>query len=153
MERDKRCSFAGHRDVYDKEVLVKIRNVAEKLIVEDNVTEFLVGNYGRFDRYCATVVQELKKIYKNISLTLVLPFFINDINEYKNVYKDNYDSIVIADIPPNTPKRFSIIKANEYIIGQSDFLICYVEFMYGGAFRTYEFAKRKKIPVFNIAQI
>ena len=58
----------------------------------------------------------------------------------------------VADIPENTPKRFYITKTNEYMVNNSDFLICYIQKSWGGAVTTYKYAKRKKLQIFNIAE-
>ena len=40
------CCFAGHSDMNGSDAKEKIKNIAERLITEKNVTEFWVGNYG-----------------------------------------------------------------------------------------------------------
>lgn len=152
MEDRKRCCFAGHSDVWDSNLEVKIKNVAEDLIINHNVKEFWVGNYGKFDGYAANVIRELQKTYTNIELDLIIPYVTKSINEYKEIYNKICDNILVADIPENTPKRFHITKANEYMVNNSDFLICYIQKSWGGAITTYKYAKRKKLQIFNIAQ-
>ena len=71
--------------------------------------------------------------------------FINYINDnYKELYINNYDNIIVADIPQSTPKNLQIIKTNQYMINNSDILICYVSQTFGGAAKTLEYAKSKK---------
>ncbi len=150
----KRCCFAGHSDIpYDGDIREKIKAIAENLITAHNVSCFWVGNYGAFDRCCSSVIKELKKVYKDIKLELVIPYLTNGINEYKELYYNDYDTILMPDIPISTPKRFQIIKGNEYVVDNCDFLICYIERHYGGAYRTFSYARRKKIKIFNISPI
>lgn len=147
-----RCCFAGHSDMYNSEAKNKVKKIAEELIVNNSVNEFWVGNYGSFDGCAGKAIRELKEIYPHIELDLVIPYLTKGINEYKELYYQNYDNIIVADIPITTPKRFRIIKANEYMVDNSKFLICYVERSWGGAVKTLGYAKRKKLNIFNIAE-
>lgn len=67
-------------------------------------------------------------------------------------YYDKYDNILVADIPLTTPKRLKIIKANEYMVNNSDFLICYIDHTWGGAFKTFDYARKRKLKIFNVAK-
>ncbi len=150
----KRCCFAGHSKIDDKgELYKKLVSVIEKLITEENVTEFWVGNYGQFDGLSAKAVRELKKTYPHIKLELIIPYLTTSINEYKEMYYKNYDNILMADIPEKTPKRFHIVKCNEYIVNSSDCLICYINHGWGGAAGTAEYARRKKIKIINLGDL
>lgn len=152
MRKDTRCCFAGHSNISDSEITDKLQKVAEELVLQYNVNEFWVGNYGEFDGCSAKAVRELKKIYHHIELNLVIPYLTKDINEYKELYYEKYDNILVADIPLITPKRLKIIKANEYMVNNSDFLICYIDHTWGGAFKTFDYARKRKLKIFNVAK-
>lgn len=149
-ERLRRCCFAGHSSVYDADISSKIKNAVIPLIEEHGVTDFCVGNYGQFDHYAASVIRELQKEYPQISVSLVIPYLTKDINEYKELYAKNYNSILMADIPEGTPRNLKIIKANQYMVDWSAHLVCYINQGCGGAAKTYEYALKKKIDVINI---
>lgn len=51
----------------------------------------------------------------------------------------------MADIPEKTPYIIKIIKANEYMVNKSDFLLCCITHNWGGVSKTYNYAKCKKI--------
>ena len=147
------CCFAGHRDIDDKSVKEKIKEKLITLIEKENFKKFRVGNYGDFDGYAASVVRELKQAYSDITLELVIPYVTKEINYYKELYYKNYDHILMADIPVSTPARYKIIKANQYMIDNSAYLLCYVRHSWGGAARTLEYARRKnQIKIFNLAE-
>lgn len=150
----KRCCFAGHSKLYDTDdIYAHLLRMVETLIVEEGVTEFWTGNYGAFDRLSAKTVRTLKEKYPNIQLNLVIPYLTTGINEYKDFYHKNYDYILMADIPENTPKKFQILKCNEYMVNSSDFLVCYVQFSWGGAAKTVAYAQKKKhIKIWNLLQ-
>ena len=152
MLNKKICCFAGHKDVRGELIKVKIKETASSLIINDDVRTFWVGNYGSFDRCAAEAINELKAVYHDIVLELVIPYVTNQINCRREHYYSFYDSIVTADIPFSTPPRFRILKSNQYMIDKSSFLICFVSHSWGGAAKTLKYAERKKhIKVFNIA--
>lgn len=77
---------------------------------------------------------------------------VRKVCDEKREFDVKYDNLLLADIPQNTPKRFYTIKTNEYMINNSDFLICYVQRSWGGAIKTYKYAKRKNLQIYNIAE-
>ncbi len=140
------CFFAGHSKIYNmKEIFTTLIEKIENLIINENVTEFRVGNYGSFDSLSAKAVQTLKGKYPNIRLILVIPYLSTKINNNKEYYEKEFDEILVAPLPSNTPKRLGIIKCNEYVVNTSDFLIYYVKNHCTGADRTLEYALRKKL--------
>ena len=69
------CCFAGHGDYYyDDEIRERLLSVSERLITEENVAEFWVGNYGAFDRMTASELKKLKPKYPHIEINLCLNF-------------------------------------------------------------------------------
>lgn len=128
----------------------------EKLITENGVNEFWMGNYGSFDSISASTVYDLKNKYNDIKLCLVIPYLTKKITDYRELYT-KFDEIIMADIPQNTPKRFYIVKCNEYMINKSDYLIAFVNHGWGGAARTFNYALKKKnkqkIEIYNIGNL
>ena len=55
----KTCFFIGHREA-SSEILPMLTETVEQHIVEYGVTEFVVGNYGGFDRLAAKTVIPIK---------------------------------------------------------------------------------------------
>lgn len=147
-----KCCFAGHGEIYNTRLEELVNREAIRLIEEQSVKEFWVGNYGEFDKMASSVVRKLKNRYAYIKLVLVIPYLTKDISEYASEYKSKYDEIIVADVPVNTPKRFHIIKGNEFMVRECEFLIAYVSHSWGGAAKTLEYAKRKKKTVVNIAE-
>jgi uncharacterized phage-like protein YoqJ len=146
------CCFAGHSKIYADKITLQemLKDTVEKLIKEQGVKEFWCGNYGAFDKISASVVRSLKKTYKDIILCLVIPYLTKEINEYKENYYADYDEIIVADIPENTPKKYHILKANQYMINNSDFVISYVQHNWGGAAKTLEYAQRSGIKIYSL---
>ncbi|MBR3993930.1 MAG: DUF1273 family protein [Clostridia bacterium] len=148
------CCFAGHSDLCGADVIYgKLLSVIKILTETQGILEYWVGNYGAFDSLCAEAVRELKIKYPGVQLNLVVPYLTAGINEYKEQFYANFDNILLADVPENTPKRLKIIKCNQYMIKNADVLVCYVEHSFGGAAKTLEYArKREVLKIINLAE-
>ena len=140
--REYTCFFAGHSDfVYGDEVRGRLYKKCAELVCCMNVKEFLVGNYGSFDRLAASVVRNLKEEY-GVKLTLVIPYLTKEINEYREQFLSLYDEILTADIPENTPRRFHIQACGRYMADSSSYMIAYVSSPFGGAAKLLGYAAR-----------
>ncbi|MBR2735488.1 MAG: DUF1273 domain-containing protein, partial [Clostridia bacterium] len=64
-------------------------------------------------------------------------------NQFDEDFYKRFDDTLYPEIEKTSPK-FAIVKRNEWMIDKSDFLIAYVEYNWGEAYRTLEYAKRKK---------
>jgi len=147
------CCFTGHSYIKDITLKEKIKKKAIELIENAAVNEFWVGNYGDFDNYVASAIRDLKEYYPDIQLNLIIPYLTKDINEYKELYYKKYDHIIMADMPLNTPQRYKIIKANQFMIDNCEHLICYIEHSWGGAAKTLEYAQNKhNLEIYNLAE-
>lgn len=144
-----RCAFAGHGEIHNQNLVETIKIKAKVLITKYGVNEFWVGHYGDFDHYAAKAVRELKQEY-DIELVLVIPYLTKEIEEYKEEYYRNFDALIMADIPEKTPKKLKIIKANQYMVDESEYLICYVKNSWGGAVKTLDYAMQKKKKIYNL---
>lgn len=146
------CSFAGHATIYDSEGTIKSKLKKEiiNLIENEKVTTFYSGGKGSFDWLCAGTLKELKKDYPNIKSYLMLAYMPKEKSKYSECIAQIFEDTVYPDIE-NVPKRFAISKRNECMVDKSDFLIAYVNHSWGGAYKTLEYAEKKKhIKVINI---
>lgn len=147
---NKICCFAGHSGIIETENLkLKVYEKCEELITDCGVTIFWVGHYGDFDRLAANCVRELKEKYPNIRLELILPYVTKSISRCKEIFYHNFDCMIMADMNEKIPKRYRIIKCNQYMVNNSSYLIAYVNYSFGGAAMTLEYARKKEITVFN----
>lgn len=80
------CTFAGHREVYQSKVDVKIEQTIQKLLLTDTEFIFYTGGMGDFDSKCASAVRSAKRRNPglNIRLALVLPYMSNRLNTDKD---------------------------------------------------------------------
>ena len=124
MERSenlKVCFFVGHRNAPEN-IYTSLKKMVEKCVQEDNVTEFVVGNYGSFDRLAAQAVKEIKKQHPEIKLVKLFPYYRLEQHDF---LETGYDETFYPPEMEKVPKRYAIVKANRYMIQHSDFLIAY----------------------------
>lgn len=136
-------TFCGHgKYVYSEKVKNKLKTEVEKLI-NQGADLFYLGGYGRFDGLATQVVTELKKIYPHIKRILVIPYLNRD------YYTQNYDETLYPPLE-NVPMRFCISKRNEWMVKNSQVLVCFIENTFGGAYKTYKYAQRCKKTIINL---
>lgn len=125
----------------DKEKIeIKLKYEVVNLIENEGVTTFYNGNKGAFDGLCAHCVNEIKKDYQFIKLYWILPYPILKEDKYS---LNNFDETLYPALE-KVSKRFAIVRRNEWVINNSDFLISYVRHSWGGAYRTLKYAEKKQ---------
>ena len=82
------CTFFGHSECYGLDAAV-LRSAIEELI-EQGITEFVVGNHGQFDGMVFSCLQSLSKDYPKISYSVALAYLPPHNQEY-DIYA--YDTI------------------------------------------------------------
>jgi hypothetical protein len=138
-------TFCGHSDfIATKEHENRILSILEKE-VGNETAELFLGEYGSFDKFAYQCAKKYKALHSNVALVYVTPYFENINDDIKN----RYDRIIYPEIE-KIPKRLAIIFRNRYMIEQSDVVISYVKREYGGAYKTYSFAKKKGKIIYNL---
>ena len=120
-----------------------LRKTVEDLILR-GADEFLLGGYGGFDASAAFVVWELKKKYPSIRVTLVLAYLDQTVDASK------YDGTLYPPLE-RVPRRYAIVKRNEYMVRVADIIVACVTHEWGGAARTLDYARRKRKVIINYA--
>ena len=116
--------FIGHHNAPES-VCPLLEQAIEHHIVAYGVTEFIVGHYGQFDDMAAGAVRRAKKHHPEVMLTLLLPYYPFHCDT------SNYDRTYYPEGLETVPKPYAIIRANEYLIRTTEFLICYDTGMIG----------------------
>lgn len=147
----KYCSFFGHRDFsIDENMKIRIKSEIESAIYEYGITDFLAGGYGKFDYACAAILKEIKTKFPHVRSHLVLAYLDKKLTEYDKIYiKENFNSVIYPPIE-NTPKKFAILKRNEWILDNSKYIIFYVNYSSGGASKMLQRAIKKKKSYVNL---
>ena len=136
----KSCFFIGHRDAPDA-VLAHLTVTLERLIVEESVGFFYVGQYGSFDRLATLAAKQLKQHYPFITLMLVLPYHPAD---RPIPTPPGFDGTYYPEGMENVPKRYAIVKVNKQMVNNSDWLIAYVRHPASNARNLLEYAQRRE---------
>ena len=142
--KEKTCCFFGHREVTHN-IKDKLTEIIEKLITEDGVTEFYVGHQGQFDSMVYSVLKEFKAKYPQIRYAVVLAYMPDE--HIKEVYGED---TLFPDGLEFVPKKFAISKRNDWMIQQSDFAVCYVYKVTGGAAKFREKTKKRKLRIIDV---
>jgi len=128
--------FCGHgKEIYTNDVHERLYRIVEELI-NKGAGRFLLGGYGNFDMLAARTVYELKTKYPHIRSELVLPY------PDRKYDAGLYNGSVYPPIE-NVPRRFAIVRRNEWIVQQADVVIAYVTHDWGGAARMLRYAEKK----------
>ena len=115
------CFFIGHRDT-PAFVRPLLDAAVEKHINEYGVTSFTIGRYGNFDRMASETVKAAKRRHPEVTLSLLLPYHPYD---QPIETPDGYDSTFYPPGMETVPKRVAIVRANQYMIENTDYLIAY----------------------------
>ena len=117
----KTCFLIGHRDV-PEELRERLEKAIDEAIMRDGVTEFVVGQYGAFDRMAAGCLAEAKKAHPGLRLVLLLPYHPA---ERPVALPAGFDGSFYPPGMEQVPRRLAIVRANEYMARHCDVLICY----------------------------
>lgn len=145
---EKVVCFAGHRDSWRCiGVEDKLKETLEQLI-QKGYTTFYDGGKGAFDSKCVYAVLDLKKKYKNIKLIHILTYYHHDKEKWE--LPPCFDGSLFPDIEECHPKQ-RITKRNEWIVDNSDILVCHIEETYkSGAYNMVKYAKKVGKPIIYI---
>ncbi len=142
--KEKTAVFIGHNDCYGLDV-DKLYATIQKLIEDNKINTFLVGGMGRFDRICAKTIKELKLVYPHIRCILVIPYI-----DFKFSI-DDYDISEYPECLENVPYKVRIARRNRYMVDSSSVAVCFVNSVCGGAVKTYEYARKQRLHIINLA--
>ena len=144
MNDKKTCCFFGHREVTHN-IRPKLTEIIEKLMVDEGVTEFYVGHQGQFDSMVFSVLKELKSRYPQIRYTVVLAYMPD--KHIKELYGED---TLFPDGLETVPKRFAISRRNDWMIQHSDYAVCYVHKITGGAAKFRDKAEKKGLLIIDV---
>ena len=146
------CFFIGHRETPDQ-VYPALLETIEHHITEYGVAEFVVGQYGNFDRLVIRALSQAKRAHPDITLMLMTPYY--PVNRKVDL-PEAFDALFYPPDLEAVPKRLAIIRANRYMVERSDFLIAYVWHPASNARELLEYAgtgnRKGKIHIINLAE-
>ena len=133
------CFFVGHRDAGEW-LMPQLEQAIRLHITEYGVKEFVVGQYGSFDRMAARAVINAKKAYSDVKLSVLLPYHPS---ERAVQAPKGYDATIYPPGMESVPRRLAIVHANEYMIRRCDYLIAYAWQPGSNSLRLLNLAKRR----------
>ncbi len=128
-------TFCGHSKLNRPDGISKWLDIILPSLIEGGAATFYLGGYGDFDGLAAAAVRKQKESYPHIEL--VLAYLDREIDASR------YDSTTYPPLE-KVPRRYAILRRNEWTVCESDVVISGVLHSWGGAARTLEFAQRKK---------
>lgn len=139
------CTFFGHRNCPD-EIEQLLQTVLTDLIEHNHVTQFYVGNQGRFDAMVRKRLRKLSDLYPHIHFAVVLAYLpceshSEDLEGYPTLYPAGLE---------HTPPGYAIYQRNLWMLNQSDCVVTYVRSVTGGAARFQTLAQRKRKLIFAL---
>lgn len=133
------CFFIGHRNAPDS-LIPALDELIERHITGYGVREFTVGRYGHFDYLAARAVQEAKQRHPDVRLVYLRPYHPA---ERPTETPQGFDSSFYPFDTQKVPKPLAIVRANRYMVDNSDFLIAYA-WHPGNARELVEYAQRRE---------
>lgn len=140
------CTFIGHSNTPQSaksELLIVLANLIEHCSVDT----FYVGNHGNFDVMVKQTLRQLNQVYPNVKYSIVLAYLPNKTAPFDTEWHET----IYPEYLAHTPKRLAIIKRNEWMIENSDFVVAYVKHV-GNSVNFLEFSKKKNKTIINIAK-
>lgn len=136
----KSCFFVGHREA-SIEILPALTEAVEQHIVDFGVTEFIVGQYGGFDRMAAKAVITAKELHPEITLSMLIPYHPA---ERPVGLPPGFDNTLYPPGMEKVPRRLAIVRANRYVVDHVDYLIAYVWHPASNARNLLEYAQKRE---------
>ncbi|BCI59973.1 SLOG family protein [Solibaculum mannosilyticum] len=144
--KNKTVVFIGHRacpGLTEHQLLL----VIEKRIHE-GYTHFLSGGMGQFDWLCARCVSSLKTRYPHLKNILIVPYVPFSIQE-----PSYFDEILYPVMLGQASFSSAIPKRNQYLVDHASLALCYVDHPWGGAAKTYQYARKKALKLINLGAL
>lgn len=143
-------TFCGHSDfLFSDDIKQQLKNILVSEIIKNPTCKFYLGEYGDFDSLCLRTLRELKKEFQSIELIFITPYIDKNYSKLEFA-KYHYDDVIFPPLEC-VPRKFAILKRNEWMVDEADLVIAYVMYSWGGAAKTLEYAKRKKKQIINLA--
>ena len=109
-----------------EELKLKLVEIIEKLIVDENIDTFLFGSKSRFNSLCHELVTEIKEKYPHIKRIYVRAEYLNIDESYKNYLLESYEDTYFSEKIIGAGKA-SYVERNCEMINKSRFCIFYYD--------------------------
>ena len=143
-------TFCGHGDFHRTEAYERKLLTFLEENVGDAPADMYLGGYGNFDAFAYDCCKCYQKTHPSVSLYLITPYMTPQYQkDHLEPQRGRYDGIIYPELE-GKPPRFAISYRNKWMVEKADLLVCGIDHAFGGAYKTYLYAKRKKKFVFNM---
>jgi uncharacterized phage-like protein YoqJ len=145
-------TFCGHAEIVHTETLKnEMISIFERYIGDDGA-ELFFGGYGDFDQLALQCGVSYRCSHVKTRLILVLPY-LDGTHQRKAIREQMgmLDDLIYPSLE-RVPKRFAILSRNKWMVEHADLVIAYVDHSWGGAYKTYMYAKKKNKTIINLAK-
>ena len=161
VKQDKRaqtCCFTGHRKIPHEQFAHIQKRLKETIqaLIQKGVIYYGAGGALGFDTLAAQTVLELKTIYPQIKLILVLPclsqtkgWSARDIEIYEDI-KLKADKVVYTS---QEYIKGCMHKRNRHLVDNSNTCICYLTEKSGGTAYTVDYARNNNLTIINLGEM
>ncbi|MBQ7224809.1 MAG: hypothetical protein IJX06_04590 [Clostridia bacterium] len=144
-------TFFGHSNcLFNDDIKKQLKNILLDEIIKNPTCKFYLGGYGDFDVLCLKTLRELKHDFPTIEIIFITPYIDKNYSKLE-LAKYYYDDVIFPPLE-SVPRKFAILKRNEWMVEGASLVIAYVMYSWGGAAKALEYAKRKKKRIINIAK-
>lgn len=153
--KEQTCCFTGHRKIPPEQYKSIVKRLKLEItdMINKGIIYFGVGGALGFDTMAAKAVLELRKIYPQIKLILVLPCKTQT-QGWNEADKKTYEDIKRAcDKYVYVSEEYTydcMYIRNRHLVDNSNYCICYLTKQIGGTAYTVEYAKKNGLKVINI---
>ena len=155
MEKNKICSFFGHREIAITEELYATTTAEIMKAVDLGCRVFYFGGYGAFDALCYEIVTKIKEDLPEKQIQRVYCVAQERYLRKKSRYfsREDYEKIIYL-MPAFAGWYKSIYFRNCAMIDKSDLIIFYVEKRENsGAYKAYSYAKKMKKKLVKLVKV
>ena len=144
-------TFCGHSNfLSNAEDEERLLHLLEE-VIRGRKVDFYLGGYGGFDRFALACTKKYKKLHSNANLVFVTPYLNKWLHERRESIEKEYDTVIYPQLE-YVPQKFAILKRNEWMANQADYVVAYVKTHYGGAYKMLLYAHKHKKSYTNLYQ-
>ena len=143
-------SFCGHADyIPSKQDEKRILDFLEEKIGNQSA-ELFFGGYGNFDGFALLCGKRYQLTHPNVKLILITPYLTEGFQKNRlNEIRSEYDEILYPPLE-KVPKRYAILRRNQWMAEQADYVVAYVTHSWGGAYQTLQHAKKRHKEILSV---
>ena len=125
-------TFCGHSNcLFSDEEKGKLKQLLIREIRKNPTCKFYLGGYGDFDGLCLCTLKGLKNDFPKIELIFISPYLDKRYSKLEFA-KYHYNDVIFPPLE-GVPRKFAILKRNEWMIEEADLVIACVLYSWGGA--------------------